>query len=209
MRRSLTFMLLLLAFSALACGLLDDDATTITYHESIPLTFTIDADELCPDGSECDQDGEAPADIELATLEQAIDVDIIEASGNEELADIGQRLRSLNITSIGYGVQGNTLNFDLPEIDLHVAPLGTSSIDDDEAIELATIPSIEAGANPEGDAPVAEENLEPTSELFKQFQFTALPSTKPTIPEGSPLPPSGSATITLTLELRIQANPLD
>ena len=209
MRRSLTYVLILLGLSALACGLLDDDAATITYYEDIPVTFTIDADELCPDGAECDQEGDAPTDIELGTLEQAIDIDIIEATGSDDLANVGQRLRSLTITNIGYQASDNNLNFDLPDIDIHVGPLGADSSDAEDVVMLATIPSIPAGIDATGDAPVAEESLEPSSELFKQFQFTALPRTTPVIEEGSPLPPSGSTTITLTIDIEVSANPLD
>ena len=215
MKRSIIGLLTIIALFALACGFLDPDdareALTVTYDEAIEIApFEIDADELCPPDEDCDEDGApAPEDIELMPIEFHVDVDIVEATGQSALRDISSRLRSLEITSISYDVSDNDLTFDLPDFDIYVGPLGTEESDDPEAVHLTTIPSTPAGENASGDAPVIDANRQESSEIFKEMEFSAIPTAQPVVAEGQPFPPSGSAELQLTINIRITANPTD
>ena len=215
MKRSIIALMVILGLFALACGFLDPEdareAATITYHEDFDVgPFEIDADEICPPDADCNEDSApSPTDVELMPVEFNIDIDIVDAIGKEELRDISSRLRSLEITSIDYEVADNDLTFDLPDLDIFVAPIGTEDSEDEEAILLTTIPTTPAGQDASGNAPVIEANREASSDLFKTLEFTALPTAQPVVKEGQPFPPSGSAEVTLTINLRLVANPTD
>lgn len=220
MKRSLIALLAVLGVFALACGFLDSELATVTYEDSFPVEFTIDANELCVDELEWDCEGdtvELPEgeNRELIAIEFGVDADIVEAleeGGDGDIPDareVTQRMRSIQITSIGYAADDNDLTFDLPDLDIHIAPLGARSPDDDGTVHLTTIPSISAGENDTGDAPVRDSAREPSSELFQGLQFALIPSATPTVREGQPFPPSGDTEITLTFNIKLEANPLD
>ena len=199
-----------LGFFALACGFFDSEIATVTYEEAIPIDFDIDADELCPADQECGEE-QAPTDedIELDPIEESFEIDIVEKTGNDELRDVTSRMRSLEITSIDYEVTDNDLTFDLPEVDIFVAPVGVEDTDHEDSILLTTLPSVPAETDDEGRADVIEENRQASSELFKKMEFEALPRAQPVIQEGQPFPPSGTAEIVLTINIMITANPTD
>lgn len=212
MKRQIIGLVAVLGLFGLACGLLDDDATTVTYYESIPVQFDLDANQFCDAGADfdCEDDQrEADAEIELGHIQEGDDIDIVERTGNEELRDIGQRLRTLEITSIGYQVSDNDLTFDLPEIDLFIGPIGTDDVEDDDVVYLTSVPQTDAGTDAEGDAPVDEENREASSEYFRQMEFAGLTALEPKIREGQLVPPSGDAQVEVTINIKIQANPRD
>jgi hypothetical protein len=215
MKRSIIALLAVVGLFALACGFLDPDdareAMTVTYHEDFDVgPLLIDANEACPPDADCNEDSApSPTDVELMPIEFNIDIDIVDAMGNDDLRNISSRLRSLEITSIDYDVADNDLTFDLPDMEIYVAPIGTEDSDDEDAIHLTTIPSTAAGENASGNAPVIEANRDASSELFKTLEFTALPKAQPMVREGQPFPPSGSAEVTLTINLRLTANPTD
>ncbi|TXD39905.1 hypothetical protein FRC96_06440 [Lujinxingia vulgaris] len=210
MTRPTLTLIAALGASSLACGFLDEEIATITYEEGIPFDFEVNADALCPTDVDCDAEPQpAPEAVELDPIEFDIAVDIVEASGNDELQGIGQRLRSVEITSIDYEITDNSLNFEMPSIDIYVGPLDATSPEDDGTILLTTIPSTTAGEDASGRAPAVEENLEASSELFKSLQFAAIPSSQPRIEEGQPFPPRGTANVKLTINIKLVANPLD
>ena len=210
MKRSMIGLLIVLGLSALACGLLDTEMATVTYEEGIPVDFEIDANEICPPDMDCDEDSEpAPEDTDLEPIEFSLDIDIPDATGNDNLRDISSRLRSLEITSIDYDVSDNDLTFDLPDLEIFIAPHGTEDTDDDDAVHLTTIPSVAAGEQDAGRADVIEANRESASEIFKELDFAALPKAQAVIKEGQPLPPSGSADVELKINIKITANPTD
>ncbi|TXD37582.1 hypothetical protein FRC98_07785 [Lujinxingia vulgaris] len=210
MTRPTLFLIAALGASSLACGFLDEEIATITYEEGIPFDFEVNADALCPPDIDCDAEPQpAPETVELDPIEFDIAVDIVEASGNDDLQGIGERLRSVEITSIDYEITENDLNFELPSIDIYVGPLEATSPEDAGTVLLTTIPATTAGEDASGRAPAVEENLEASSELFKSLQFAALPSSQPRIEEGQPFPPRGSAKVKLTINIKLVANPLD
>lgn len=217
MKRQVVALIALLGLFGLACGLLDDDATTVTYHPTIPLEYTVDANEWCDSGDfDCEEEQEpAPQDIGLAHVEHGDDVDLAELiaeaydEDEDDIRDMAGQLRTLEITSIRYKVEDNDLTFDVPDIELHVGPLGMEDSDDEDAIYLTTIPSTDAGTDADGTAEVSEEDREASSELFKQLEFAAVAGLEPKIREGQYVPPSGDAEVEVTIDLRIQANPRD
>lgn len=210
MTRPMLLLIAALGVSTLACGFLDEELATITYEEGIPFDFEVDANALCPANIDCDVEPQPAVEtVELDPIEFDIEVDIVEASGNSELQGIGQRLRSVEITSIDYEITENDLNFELPSIDIFVGPLNSTSVDDDGVVLLTTIPTSAAGEDASGRAPVSDESRSATSDLFKTLQFTALPSSQPRIEEGQPFPPRGAAKVKLTINIKLVANPLD
>lgn len=210
-RTSLVFLATLLIFS-IACGLLDDEATNIVYQEAVPFSFTIDADQLCVSDAEIDCDAAAqpsPERVELPPVEFAVEVDIVEATGNNDLQSLAGKFRAVEIRSIDYAIQDNSLSFDLPEITLYVGPLGSEDKDSSGVVELATIPATAAGETQSGRASVHPANSSKASELFKSLQFTTIPYAAAVIEEGQLFPPTGQARIRITIHLRLTANPID
>lgn len=211
MKRSLLGLLAVLAVFSLACGLLDSEVATITYQEAIPIELSFDACELTPAGEPCPVENpvQAQEDRDLTPIEIVIPIDLIEATGNDELRDISSRLRTLEITSIDYRVSGNDLTFDLPPLDIYVSPLTINDSDAASAVYLTTIPQVPAGTNVSERASVEEASLEPASDLFKTLEFNALAEAQPRVAEGQDFPPSGSADVVITVNIRITANPID
>lgn len=213
MKRQVLGLIVVLGAFGLACGLLDEEAATITYTEGIPIEFTIDANELCPEGEDiCEEEGESPADTPTEPIDVVQEVDIAEATGEDGFRDITDRLRSLTITGIEYEITDNDLTFNIPDIELYVAPEGTEDPDDDDAIHLTTIPSTDAGTDvsPAEEAEVeSEQAREDSSELFKKMEFAAMTQGEPQIEEGQEVPPSGDADVELTINIEAEANPTD
>lgn len=214
MKRPALGLIAILGLVSLACGLLDEEAATVTYEEAFPLGWTVDAEAACPEFEDedfdCDDDPQpAEEDIELDPVELGDDIDLVEATGQDELEDIGPRLRTLTITSIDYEIDDNDLTFDIPELDIYVAPVGVEETDHDDAVHLTTIPQTSAGQDVTPAESAVVEDQEAASEVFKQMEFTTLARTQPKVEEGQPFPPSGDADIGLTINIKIEANPTD
>lgn len=205
-RQSMIFLAVLAIFS-LACGLIDDEDTNITYEEEIPQSFTVNADGLCQNCPS--EQAPAPADQELTPIELAKDIDVVAETGNDKLDDYAGSFRSIEITRIDYKVEGNDLTFDLPPTTLYVGPMGSESKDDEGVVQLATIPSIAAETNKSGTAEVSDSSRSASSDLFKDLKLSSIVYAEPMVKEGQPLPPSGSAKITLTIHVAFTANPQD
>jgi hypothetical protein len=208
-RQSLIFLSVLVIFS-LACGLLDDEDTNVSYTEELPQSFTIDANQLCPEGEDCSGNSvPAPADQQLATIEFAGDIDVVEETGRTELRDYAGKFRSIEIVRVDYAVAGNDLTFDLPETKLFLAPMGVDSKDHEDAVELATIPTVAAGTNKNGKAVVAEAGRSASSDLLQNLQLSTIVFAQPVVKEGQDMPPSGSAEMKVTVHVKFTANPQD
>lgn len=207
-RKELLGFLMILALFALACGLLEEDATEISYEEQIPFSFTVDANQVCPDDMDCEEDAQpAPQDQDLEPIEVADDIDVVEETGREELRDYAGKFESITITEIEYAVSDNSLTFDLPQTTMYVGEPGSESREDDGVVELATIPSVPDGEDEEGTAEVTEANLQPASDLFQSLDFALIMYGEPKIKEGQDLPPSGSAEVDLEIIVEFVANP--
>lgn len=211
MRRAIAFLVVALGISALACGFLEDNAD-VTYNTEIPVDFTISADDLCDrtDKSVCDgETREAPESTNLPNIEQDVPVDIVEATGREELEEASGRFKEITITSIDYQAKPNSLTFDTPETEVHLGPKSTSATGDSGVFKLTTIPSIPSKNEEPDTAPVNDSAQSQASDLFKKLEMTTIFSGQPKIKEGDDIPPSGEAKITLTLNVKFVANPVD
>lgn len=209
--RPMLILLAVLTAFALGCGLVDSEVATITYNESVVIDVPVNADNLCPPADPACE-GEPVAidrDVELVPVEFGIDVDVIEATGKPELANLADRLRSIEVTSIKYAAAQNTLSFDMPPTKLYVGPIGRDTHSSQGMVELATIPEIPAGEQKSGTAPVKAANASAASERFKALKFSAVPYSAPTIKRGQNFPPSGQASVKVTINFKITANPLD
>jgi hypothetical protein len=89
---------------------------------------------------------------------------------------------SISIKKISYTVTVNTLDINLPDIGLYLAPSGVSDKDDPNAKKFGTLPAIAAGDMPmgdvilEGDAKTTLANR--TSDIRSPFNFIAATTVK-------------------------------
>lgn len=209
MKRFALFGLSVLTFLSVGCGLINGDGD-ITITPGIPVSFTIDANELCPSSADCSQEQAAsPATRELAPIETDVNVDVVEATGNQQLETYAGSFKSIEIVSIEYNIKGNDLTFDLPESDLYIGPTAAEKKDDSGVAKLATIPTVAAGSNPSGTATVSAQGRSVSSEQLRQLEMSAILAATPKVEEGQPFPPSGSADIELTINVEFVANPID
>jgi hypothetical protein len=211
MRRAIAFLVVVLGISALACGFLENNAD-VTYNTEIPVDFTISADDLCErsDKSVCDGESrEAPGSTALPRIEQGVPVDIVEATGRQELEDASGRFKEITITSIDYEAKPNSLTFDTPETEVHLGPKSARKTGDSGVFKLTTIPSIPKMSEESDTASVNDSAQSQASELFKKLEMATVFAGQPKIKEGDTIPPSGEAKITLTLNVKFVANPVD
>lgn len=208
-RASLIFLSVFVIFS-LACGLLDDEDTNISYTETIPMEFPVNAGALCPTGVDCASAATpAPVDTPLQTIDQGTSIDVVELTGNDKLTKFKGVFRSIEITQIKYSSLQNTLTFDLPEMTVYMGPIEATSSKDEGVVKLTTIPSIPAGSNTQGAAIVSEEGRSKSSDLLKELKLSSIIFAEPVVKKGQDLPPSGSANIKMDIDVKFTVNPQD
>lgn len=208
-RASLVFLSVFVIFS-LACGLLDDEDTNVSYTESIPLNFSVNAGALCPEDVDCANDSTpAPADTPLDSIDIGTSIDVVEMSGNQDLEKFKGKFRSIEITQIAYASKNNTLTFDLPAMTVYMGPAGATSSTDAGVVALTTIPAIPAGDNITGTAPVDDAGRSKSNDLLQELKLSSIIFAEPVVKKDQPLPPSGSANINLDIDLKFTANPQD
>jgi len=216
MKRCLYLVLFVLGLSALACSFLEDNAD-VTKETEIPVEFTIDASKLCDEASQehiddCDsqETRKAPATIELKPIEQDLDIDIVEATGKEELRDASGEFKEITITSIDYEFDPNTLNFATPKIDVFVGPKPAGKTGDEDVFKLTTLPPVAPETSDTGSAPVEPSAENKASDLFKELKFSTIPAGQPKIrKDKDEIPPKGNADVTLTLNVQFVFNPAE
>jgi hypothetical protein len=209
MDRSAILFLSVISLFAVACGLIEEDGD-ISVTPGIPVEFTVDANELCPPDQDCtEQQAAAPMDIQLAEVETDVDVDVVEQTGRDELAQYAGSFKSIEIVGIEYEVKNNDLTFDLPETEIHLGPIEAGKTDDEGVELLTTIPSIPAGENPSGTAQSTQAGRQVSADVLQDLKMSAIPKTRPTVKEGEPFPPSGSADLKLTIKVKFTYNPID
>lgn len=195
-----------------ACGFFTQDDLDVEYTEDFSVTLpAIDSAALCPAGQDCTSAAQpVQMDRPLTPIELDVEIDIVEKTGRSELADYAGKFKSVNITKIEYAVKDNTLTFDIPEAGVFLAPAGVKTTTDPGAIRMATIPetiamtSVDAGL-----AEINEANAAQLSALIQSLQVTALVQAEPVVKMGQPFPPSGKATLSLTVYVTFTANPAD
>ncbi|HVT08942.1 MAG TPA: hypothetical protein VHO67_15895 [Polyangia bacterium] len=111
----------------------------------------------------------------------------------------GHSLVKVSIASIKYVVSDNTLNVDLPEMQIYLAPDGVTDASDASAMLFGTIPPIPAGTDPAGaveKAPNADAVLQMYTSNVSQT-FNVIAKTTVVIAAGTPVP-NGQITVTVT-----------
>lgn len=207
-------LLFVAAASTSGCGLFSDDPNDdpldVVIRESVPLEFKLDSSDLCPPTEDCSVESQpSPTTVDTPPVEIPAPIDIIEATGNQQLADAADRLKSVEIESIDYEISPNSLNVPSPEIELYMAPLGVNNKDGQAAFYFAKLPSADPMATPSGTVPVEESARDQSSELFKDLKFTAIAYGDRDVQEGELFPPQGATDYKLTLNLKFTANPVD
>ena len=118
-----------------------------------------------------------------------------------------QSLLDITISKITYDVTGNTLNVDLPEVELFVAPATAMSIADG-ATRFGTVPVIASGTNPtDGNVTLDKAGQDAFVGFAHHFgtPFAFMARTKVTvIPGRTPVPMGG---LSLTVKGRLSAKP--
>ncbi len=195
-----------------SCGFFTQDDLDVEYTEDFSITLpTIDSAALCPGGEDCSSQAQpVDRDRPLNPIELDVEIDVVEKTGRQALADYTGKFRSINITKIEYAVQDNSLTFDIPEAGIFLAPVGVKTTTDERAVRMATIPITPAGMSvAKGEATINEANAAQLSELIQSLQVTALAQAAPVVKQGQPFPPSGKATLALTVYVTFTANPAD
>ena len=211
----ITFLMTLVAigFTFQGCGYFTREDANFSKDVKVPLDFpAFDADALCPSTTEaCNQEPvAAPEARQLEPIDVNIDVNVVAATGVDELSQYAGKFQSITVSKIEYDVSPNTLTFDLPEVTLYLAPAGTESINNAAAVPFATIPATTAGMEVKGgNATIIAENDAKFSDLLKTLQVAALAGAQPVVKQGQEFPPSGKAEIKATIYINFTANPLD
>jgi hypothetical protein len=115
----------------------------------------------------------------------------------------GHALSSITISSISYKVSDNTLNIDLPQMTIYLAPDGvTDPFHDSRAVAFGTIPPI-SHTPPDNDPSGMVMLVSNAAQVFAMFTgnistpFTIIAAGIVAIPSGSPVP-SGAITVSVT-----------
>jgi hypothetical protein len=177
----------LLLLGALGCGLISSDITKVTF--ALPEKhYTFNAQQFalppgtpnmqlpcvggaCPSPLMCDANV-CSAHIPLTVynpINLKMDVGVLMSVNSQTIADI-------TLESLTYNVM-NTSNIAMPEIDLYLAPDGTTTPTGPGAQKFGTVPAIPAGTNMMGDV-VKEPGADALFTMFGQnfgtpFNFIA------------------------------------
>lgn len=118
-----------------------------------------------------------------------------------------QNILAITVSSISYTIPRNTLNVDLPPVDLFVAPLGTTTASDPAAIQFGTVPVIRAGSTSPGTVNVGKAGKAAFENIAKNFgtPFVFLSRARVVVPGGTPAP-TGALTLTITGRLFAKPN---
>lgn len=201
-------------FFATGCGFFseDGDPFDVEFTEDIPISFSIDGDDLCPPTADCTGGGTAPAPITPPEVESPpIEIDVQQATGSNQLADVSGRLKRVEIESVDYEYADNTLNTQGPRVVIFVGPVDANSRGDSGVVQVVDLPPAlpDDPSTWSGTATVPEDKKAVASELFKSLRLSAIPVIRPAeIPRGSEYP-TGSTDVKLTLNLKFVANPTE
>jgi hypothetical protein len=119
-----------------------------------------------------------------------------------------QSLVDISISRIHYAVTANTLNVDLPPIDLFLAPQGVMTADDPSSAEkFGTIAAVTAMTTPDADVKLASNSKAVFNKYAHAFgtPFNFIATTTVVVPSGTPIP-NGRVDITVTGQLSAQAS---
>lgn len=173
-----------------------DDATCC----SVATLASIDCSRVICDGGS----GTCALKVTVEAPPQTINLKK-EAKGLERFD--GQTVIDVTISKIAFDVPVNTLNVDLPPVELFVAPEGTTSTADPLAVRFGTVPSIPSQL-PVTDGSVALDKA--GQDAFVGFAhnfgtpFVFLARSTVVVPGGTPLP---SGALEITVKGQLSAKP--
>lgn len=201
---------------ASGCGLFSDDPGDdpfdVAIKQDVPVEFNIDENMLCPPTEMCGDDvptAPSPGPVDLPEVSIPVEIDVIEATMNQELADASGRLKKVEIEAIDYVIAPNTLNIPSPPLELYIAPETTTNKDAQGAAFIGTLPSADPMSEKSGTIEVSEEDQAKASDLFKALKFNVIGYGDKDIEEGEQFPPQGRTDYKLTFKLKFSANPVD
>jgi hypothetical protein len=123
----------------------------------------------------------------------------------------GQSLADVTVSQITYDVTTNTMNVDLPSVDLFVAPKDVTSTSDPSASLFATVPVIPKGTTTDPPLRSHKVKLDAAGQqaligFAHDFAtpFVFLSRTRVVVPGGTPVP---SGALSLTINGRLSAKP--
>lgn len=159
-----------LEFSASDLPLIDDFQEVTPEGIIVPSIACSNA-STCPMAPgiivECNPEGLCDPAATTATIAQQ-DIDLREVMERFSIVD------SIALRGVEYAVIGNTLNVDLPAVEVYWAPVGTASIDG--ALHLGSFPAVRAGETPMARVPLdatgtaaLNDHLEAISRQFRIF----------------------------------------
>jgi len=114
----------------------------------------------------------------------------------------------ISVNKLTYDVNQNSLNVDLPPVDLYVGPQGSTKVSDPGVVKFATVPSIpHATTLTNGNIPLdaAANSVFSNIGMHLGTPFVFLAQTRVVIPGGTP-PPSGALTLTIKGQLSAKPN---
>lgn len=211
--RFLMRCLLLCSTLALAgCGLFsdEDDPFDISIRESVPVSFSIDSAVLCPPSiGDCSDPDGAPDDLQAPDVElPPVPLDIIEATGNQELADAASRIKRVEIESVDYSYPNNTLNSEGPRVIMYLN--GIQATDRNGGTEIVDLPGVNSeGTEDQGTIELADDVRDAASDRLKTLRFSMIPLLSPAAINRGDQYPSGETDVELELNLRFVVNPVD
>ena len=152
--------------------------------------------------------GTPSATDQTGVLTYHVDFELMEMS--PELVEYAEedKFKELHINRVGYTVTGNALTIDLDGIDVAFGPMGLEDSDSADAVLVATVPAIEAGAKPADIAVIHDENSKAARKHVFVLDFGIAQGAKVPVLRGD-LIPSGSITLEMELAMTLIADPLD
>lgn len=213
-----------------SCGLISSDITSVKFNlpprsydfsttqaglnlpaaelPSVPCSATADCCglvSLVVPGIDCSPiicDAPSGTCALTATIESPPQTVDLKSQAPELQGYSNQTVLDVTISQISYTIPLNTLNVDLPPIQLFVAPSGTTSASDPAAKKFGTVPAIAAGSTAPGKV-----TLDPAGQdAFVGFAhnfgtpFVFLASTTVVAAGGTPVP-MGTMRVTITGQL--------
>lgn len=121
----------------------------------------------------------------------------------------GKAVAVVKSISLKYGVPTNTTTFDIPQLDLYIAPQGVTKIPDSRAVFIDKIPAIAKRMTlPDDSGSIEVLTNTPAGAIFVDSiknpskPFTLLINTKPVVKAGDPLP-AGQLTVKVTPQITV------
>jgi len=218
------------ALALAGCGLISSDITkltfdlpTQTYNFDTSMWGNLPAGTVpavpCTSTSDCCTAGSlagvscttTPLDCNAGTCEAAVPESVSSsinlASQVPQLSGFaGHALSQITISKITYSVSNNTMNIDLPPMNIYLAPQGVTDPNDPSAMLFGSTAAIPAGTDPTNQPVSLVSNA---SQIFGMFTsnistpFNLIAATVVKIEAGQPVP-KGAITIAVTGALSAQ-----